>query len=119
MDASMRRPEGEAAPDAVPARSGRSGWYSVIVIALVAVISQIDRGILALFVQPIKRDLHLSDTQVSILLGAAFTLFYVIGGPPLARLADRGVRRSVIAGCLAVWSIATMFCGVARLRNPV
>ena len=67
------------------------GWYTVFMTALVAIMSQIDRGVLALFVQPMKRDFHLSDTQVSVLLGAAFTLFYVVGGPPLSRLADRGV----------------------------
>jgi MFS family permease len=91
-----------------------SGWYVVIITSLVAVMSQIDRGILALFVQPIKRDFGLSDTQVSILLGVAFTFFYVVGGPPLSRIADRGVRKSVIAGCLAVWSVATALCGIAQ-----
>ena len=90
------------------------GWYTVFMTALVAIMSQIDRGVLALFVQPMKRDFHLSDTQVSVLLGAAFTLFYVVGGPPLSRLADRGVRRSVIAGCLTVWSTATALCGFAQ-----
>jgi len=92
----------------------RLGWYTVYMTAVVAVMSQIDRGILALFVQPMKRDLHLSDTQVSFLLGFAFTFFYVVGGPPLSRIADRGVRKSVIAGCLAVWSAATAFCGIAQ-----
>ena len=92
----------------------RRGWYTVYMTGVVAVMSQIDRGILALFVQPMKRDLHLSDTQVSILLGFAFTFFYVVAGPPLSRMADRGVRKSVIAGCLAIWSTATVFCGVAQ-----
>jgi MFS family permease len=90
------------------------GWYIVFMTGLVAIMSQIDRGVLALFVQPMKRDFHLSDTQASILLGFAFTFFYVVGGPPLSRLADRGVRKSVIAGCLAVWSVATAFCTIAQ-----
>jgi MFS family permease len=77
-------------------------------------MSQVDRGILALFVQPMKRDFGLSDTQVSILLGFAFTFFYVVAGPPLSRMADRGVRKTVIAGCLAVWSTATALCGLAQ-----
>jgi MFS family permease len=90
------------------------GWYTVYMTGVVAVMSQIDRGVLALFVQPMKRDFHLTDTQVSILLGFAFTFFYVVGGPPLSRLADRGVRKSVISGCLAVWSLATAFCTIAQ-----
>ena len=94
--------------------ASRVGWYTVCITSLVAVMSQVDRGILALFVQPMKRDFHLSDTQVSILLGFAFTFFYVVGGPPLSRIADRGVRRSLIAACLSVWSLATAFCGVAQ-----
>jgi len=104
-------PIGQAA--ATPGTINR-GWFTVYMTAAVAIMSQIDRGILALFVQPMKRDFHLSDTQVSILLGFAFTFFYVVGGPPLSRMADRGVRKSVIAGCLAVWSLATAFCGIAQ-----
>jgi MFS family permease len=101
-------------PAAASDRKADRGWFTVYMTAVVAVMSQIDRGILALFVQPMKRDFHLSDTQVSILLGFAFTFFYVVGGPPLSRLADRGVRKSVISACLAVWSLATAFCGVAQ-----
>jgi MFS family permease len=81
---------------------------------IVAVMSQVDRGVLALFVGPMKRDYGMSDTQVSFLLGFAFTFFYVVGGPPLSRLADRGIRKNVISGCLATWSIATGLCGLAQ-----
>ena len=116
MTASNSGPVGtiSPAPMAVPGVGRMGGWYTVVMAGLVGVMSQIDRGVLALFVQPMKRDFHLSDTQVSFLLGAAFTLFYVVGGPPISRLADRGVRKSVIAGCLAVWSLATGLCGFAQ-----
>nr|WP_284732212.1 MFS transporter [Sphingobium nicotianae] len=77
-------------------------------------LSFVDRGVMALFVQPMKRDFHLSDTEVSLLLGLAFTLPYVVVGFPMARFIDRGNRRSLIAGCLAVWSFATAICGVAQ-----
>jgi len=97
-----------------PAVSIGIGWYTVWMTTLVAVMSQVDRGILALFVQPIKRDYHLTDTQVSFLLGFAFTFFYVVGGPPLSRLADRGSRKLVISCSLATWSVATAFCGLAQ-----
>ena len=94
--------------------TSRLGWYTVYMTAIVAIMSQIDRGVLALFVQPMKRDFGLSDTQVSILLGFAFTFFYVVGGPPLSRIADGGVRKTVIAGALSVWSMATGLCGIAQ-----
>ena len=105
---------GVAPPAAAEPAPVRLGWYTVWMTALVAVMSQIDRGILALFVQPMKRDFGLSDTQVSFLIGMAFTLFYVVGGPPLSRIADNGVRKTVISGCLAVWSLATACCGFAQ-----
>ncbi|MBT2187346.1 MFS transporter [Sphingobium nicotianae] len=108
---------GDGTADAAAATfdgTSQGGWYIVFMTGLVAIMSQIDRGVLALFVQPIKRDFHLSDTQVSVLLGFAFTFFYVVGGPPISRLADRGVRRNVIAGCLAVWSVATTLCCLAQ-----
>src|SRR6478735_12399311 len=107
--------DGAAAGQATAAAPAyRLGWFTVCMTTLVAIMSQIDRGILALFVQPIKRDYGLSDTQVSFLLGFAFTLFYVVGGPPLSRMADNGVRKTVISGCLAVWSVATACCGIAQ-----
>lgn len=102
------------ASPAMTGTSHKAAWLTVYMTAAVAIMSQIDRGVLALFVQPIKRDYHLSDTQVSILLGFAFTFFYVIGGPLISNLADRGIRRNVIAGCLAVWSMATALCGLAQ-----
>ncbi|HEU4623753.1 MAG TPA: MFS transporter [Steroidobacteraceae bacterium] len=106
----------KAPAEAVGAAStmARRGWYTVYMTGIVAIMSQVDRGILALFVQPMKRDFGLSDTEVSILLGFAFTFFYVVAGPPLSRMADRGIRKSVISGCLAVWSTATALCGVAQ-----
>ncbi|MBT2186335.1 MFS transporter [Sphingobium nicotianae] len=106
---------GDVARAGLPgAMSHRAAWYTVDMTAIVGVMSQIDRGVLSLFVQPIKRDYHLTDTQVSFLLGFAFTFFYAIGGPVLSSMADRGVRKTVIAGCLAVWSLATALSGLAQ-----
>jgi MFS family permease len=106
--------DGSAAREAPFVPTYRLGWFTVCMTTLVAIMSQIDRGILALFVQPMKRDFGLSDTQVSLLLGTAFTLAYVVGGPPLSRIADNGVRKTVISGCLAVWSVATACCGISQ-----
>jgi MFS family permease len=89
-------------------------WYTVFMLALVAMLAQIDRGVVSLVVQPMKRDLDLSDTQVSILIGFAFTFFYALVGPPISRVADRGVRKTVISASLAIWSVGTALCGLAQ-----
>ena len=68
---------------------------------------------LTLLVEPIKADLHISDTSISLLTGFSFTVFYVLIGVPVARLADRGNRRNVIAVCMLLWSTMTAACGLA------
>jgi len=97
-----------------PGRGAHRGWYTVYVLAIVSMLAQIDRGVISLLVQPMKRDLGLTDTEVSLLVGFAFTFFYVVVGPPMSRVTDRGVRKYVIAGGLAVWSFATALCGLAQ-----
>jgi MFS family permease len=99
---------------APPAASGKGHWYTVIMLALVVMLAQVDRGVISLMVQPMKRDLDLTDTQVSLLIGLAFTFFYVIVGPPVSRIADRGFRKTVVATSLAVWSAATALSGLAQ-----
>jgi len=104
-----------AAPD-LPATGGRrrGGWYTVIILSVVMMLAHIDRGVISLFVQPMKRDLGLSDTQVSLLLGLAFTFPYVVVGLPMSRLVDRGVRKHLVSGSLALWSLTTALCGLAQ-----
>src|SRR5579863_2286178 len=89
-------------------------WYVVIVCMLAYVFSFVDRQVLALMIEPIKHDLHLSDTQFSLLQGFAFSLFYAIMGMPIAYLADRFARPRIIAIGIALWSIATAGCGTAQ-----
>ena len=67
-----------------------------------------------LLVGPIRSSFQISDTQYSLLAGLAFSLFYAIMGLPLARIADRGSRRNLIAAGIAVWSLKTALCGFAR-----
>lgn len=86
--------------------------YVLFILCLVGIFNFIDRQILAILLEPIKRDLKLSDTAMGLLSGVAFAAFYVTAGFPLARIADRGNRRTLVAACLAVWSIATALCGV-------
>ncbi|MBT2185402.1 MFS transporter [Sphingobium nicotianae] len=89
-------------------------WYSVVLIALVSTMSNIDRGIINLLVQPIKADLALSDTSVSLLVGFAFSFFYMLCGLPMARVADAGNRKIILTSALAIWSCATALCGLAQ-----
>ncbi len=78
------------------------------------VINYVDRQILAVLLEPIKRDLGASDTQMGLLTGPAFAVFYTLAAIPIARLADAGVRRDVIVVGVAVWSVMTAVCGFAR-----
>ena len=89
-------------------------WYVVAVLMLAYVCSFIDRQILALMVPAIRRDLGISDTKMSLLLGLSFALFYSILGLPIGRLADRSSRRRIIAWGIAIWSVMTAVCGAAR-----
>ena len=69
---------------------------------------------MGLLVGPIRQSFEISDTQFSLLAGLAFSLFYAIMGLPLARIADRGSRRNLIAAGIAVWSLMTALCGLAK-----
>ena len=89
-------------------------WSVVFVLMLAYVSSFIDRQILSLLVGPIKRDMHLSDTEVSLLMGLSFALFYTVLGIPIGRLADRANRRNVIVLGIAVWSLMTALGGVVK-----
>jgi MFS family permease len=86
-------------------------WYVVIVLMLANISSFIDRQILALLVAPIKRDLHLSDTQMSLLMGLSFALFYTIFGILIGHLSDKFNRRNIVLAGATVWSLMTALCG--------
>ena len=89
----------------------RRAWYVVFVLMLAYVSSFIDRQILSLLVGPIKRDMKLSDTEVSFLMGLSFAIFYTVLGIPIGRLADRKNRRTIIMVGVAFWSLMTALCG--------
>jgi MFS family permease len=89
-------------------------WYVLALLIVAYVVAFIDRGILALLIEPIKRDLGLTDLQMSWLLGPAFGIFYVTLGLPIGLLADRYNRRNLLIVGIAVWSLATAACGLAR-----
>ena len=90
-----------------------SRQYALGLLLAVFALNFMDRQILAILLQPIKEDLHLSDAQLGLLSGFAFALFFTTVGIPLAQWADRGKRRRIIAGSLAVFSGMTALCGLA------
>ncbi len=89
-------------------------WYVVVVLMFTYTVAFIDRQILSLLVQPIRRDLGLNDTQISLLAGFAFAVFYSLLGVPIARLADRVNRCYLIAAGVALWSLMTAACGLSK-----
>ena len=100
------------AETAYPPRS--VAWYAVFVLAFMYWVSILDRFIISLLVDPIKRDLGISDVQFGMLHGLAFALTFSLFGLVLGTLADRLSRRWVIFAGVSVWSIATAACGLAQ-----
>jgi MFS family permease len=97
-----------------PWPSPRRAWYALAVLTVALTISTIDRSILSLLVGPIKHDLGVTDTQMSLLLGLAFVSIYAFLGLPIARLADVNSRRLIIGIGIAFWSTMTAFSGVVH-----
>jgi MFS family permease len=88
--------------------------YVIWLLFVIYVFNFADRSILAVLVQPIKREFSLSDGQIGLLGGLTFALFYTTLGLPIGRLADRGHRVNVISASLFIWSLFTGFTGLAR-----
>jgi MFS family permease len=90
------------------------GWYATIILALLYWLSVLDRYIIALLVDPIKHDLGLTDVQFGMLHGLAFVGAFTLFGLVFGALSDRVNRRRLIYVGVAIWSVATAFCGVAQ-----
>jgi MFS family permease len=97
-----------------PIRVGAYAWYALFVLVLVYVINFIDRQILSILAEDIKRDLGLDDAQIGFLYGTAFAVFYALFGIPLGRLADSWYRGRLMAMGLALWSSMTALSGFAN-----
>jgi len=95
-------------------RETRYSWYVLGVLTLVYLSNNIDRQILAVLINDIKAEFGVSDTQIGLLAGPAFAIFYTLLGLPIARWADHGNRRSIIALGLSVWSVMTALAGMAQ-----
>jgi predicted MFS family arabinose efflux permease len=92
-----------AAIKAVPARN----WFIVLLFLACLACSFVDRQVISLMIEPIKQDLHLSDSAIGLLQGFAFTLCFSVAGLPLGRLIDRGDRITIASACVVVWTVGT------------
>lgn len=88
--------------------------YVLGLLTLAYVFSFLDRTILTLLVGPIRHDLHITDTQVSLLIGLSFAIFYTFFGIPIGRISDSHSRRQVIAAGVTIWSLFCAACGLAK-----
>jgi len=94
--------------------SRRYAVYALCIFALSNGFNFLDRQILAILLEPIRADLGVSDTALGFLSGPAFALFYALAGLPIARWVDHGSRRTIMAFGIALWSLMTAACGLAR-----
>lgn len=91
----------------------RYAWFVVFLLVLAYAIGVVDRIVIGLLTQPIKADLGLSDTELGVIQGFAFSLFYAMFALPVGLLVDRWKRVPVLWAGVLIWSLATVFCGLA------
>ena len=113
-----RRPgTGEAVRDPDLGRvygSDTYAWYVVGLLTLAYAISLLDRWILSLLVGPVKAHFQVSDSQMGLLMGFWFAVFYVTMGLPFGWLADRYSRKTIAGLAMLFWCSMTAFCGTRR-----
>ena len=100
-------------PAGVRAAYGWRSHYTLIILLAVYTMSFIDRQIMGILMEPIKREFQVSDTAMGLLSGLTFALFYSTLAIPFGRYADRANRRNFVAYCCAAWSAMTALCGMA------
>ena len=111
--------ETAAAPHAAPVPSPAplsAGYrrYALSVLLVIYTLNFLDRQIMSVLAEPIKHDLGLTDTELGLMTGLAFAVFYTFLGIPIARYAERGNRPLIISAATAVWSAFTVMCGYAQ-----
>lgn len=112
--ARRHRRRDDAAPAGKPFEAtSRYRAYVLALLVVVGIVGWVDRNVFAVLLEAIKLDLELSDTQLGLLGGAAFGVFYASVGLPVAWLADRSNRSVLLAGALGLWSVMTAACGLA------
>lgn len=96
-----------------PARESRYKWYVLGLLTLTSLFSVADRLVFSILLEDIKAEFSFSDFELGLLGGLAFTATYVLIGFPAARLADRSIRKNIIAAAITFWSVMTAMCGAA------
>jgi MFS family permease len=89
-------------------------WYVLFLLTAVYALNIADRFVISTLIEPIKAELHISDSAIGFLTGGALAIFYVSAGLPLSVLADRVNRRNLVALSLGAWSLMTAVCGITR-----
>jgi len=97
-----------------PARPGARAWLTLGILCFVYVLNFLDRQLLAILAKPIQDTLQVTDTQLGLISGLYFALFYCFIAIPVGWLADRSNRVAVLSIACAIWSAATVACGLAR-----
>ena len=112
----MKMMEGTAEPTAqAPAPlTGAYGGYAMTLLLLIYLVNFLDRQVVHILAEPIKRDLAIADWQIGLLSGLSFALLYTILGLPIAWLAERKSRPAIIGTSAVVWSGFTLLCGVTQ-----
>ena len=106
-------PSGDARAAARPTTAAVA-WFAVAILCIAQIVSTIDRGMLALVIDPVRADLRISEIQIALLQGFAFSVFYVTVGLPLGAIADVVNRRRLLVIGIIVWSLATIGGGLAQ-----
>ncbi len=91
--------------------------YVLVMLTLIYVFNFADRQILVILQESIKNEFQLSDTELGLLSGFIFAIFYVVLGIPIARYADRGNRRNIVAGSLGLWSMMTAISDMPEISS--
>ncbi|MDB5461320.1 MAG: transporter, partial [Caulobacteraceae bacterium] len=100
--------------DTPEAKVGKAGWMALAALAVAYGVHALDRSIFTMLIEPIKRDLALSDSQIGLLSGLVFAIFYAALGIPLARVADKWNRKYLILISIVIFSAATVASGMAK-----
>src|ERR1700684_3349564 len=87
-------------------------YWTLSLLVAMATFSMVDKMLITVLLDPLKHDFQLTDTQLGLLTGISFSLFFAIAGIPLGMAADRIHRRNLIAVCMTIWSLGTIACGM-------
>jgi len=106
-------PTTDVAPETDSRRITPTAWYTLVVLTLIYTFNNVDRRVVSIVIEPLKKEFGLSDGQMGMLAGLALGLPFALAVVPMGMLADRANRRNMLAGVLFVWSALTAAAGMA------